>query len=148
MKSGRQRRGEIKAKRNRQPKGGRYFPGEAIPAIPHGAVRANPDALLHDNTYGPRPAFYVDRPFNCVDCGAREVWRATQQKWWYEVAKGKIGSAANRCNPCRRRVRAKRTQERQRHIEGLIEKYGLESAAARLNLTVLALTHLQFRKTR
>ena len=66
---------------------------EAEPArIPRGAIAADQAKLLHDNTYGPRPIFYVDRPFTCIECGTQEVWSAKDQKWWYEEAQGKIDS--------------------------------------------------------
>lgn len=110
--------------------------------IPAGTVPADPAKLVHDNTYGPRPLFYVDRSFTCVDCGVSEIWTATQQKWWYEEAKGKIDSRANRCRACRRRRRLRRSQERRVHIEGLIEKYGAEETAYRLGMTMPALLQL------
>ena len=50
--------------------------------------------------------YYVDLAFVCRDCGAAEVWRAAQQKWWYEVAKGHLYSTAIRCRKCRARVRS------------------------------------------
>lgn len=69
--------------------------------------------------YGPfsYPAFvgrgyYVDRPFRCKDCSREEVWTATQQKWWYEVAEGNVRSRATQCNACRRKRREKKVEER------------------------------------
>jgi hypothetical protein len=69
--------------------------------------------------YGPLtlPAFvgrgyYVDRPFKCKDCGKEELWTATQQKWWYEVAKGDVRSHATQCNACRRKRRERLAGER------------------------------------
>jgi hypothetical protein len=49
-------------------------------------------ALAPFNSYGP-PDFYergcyLDFPFACAWCGSEEVWTASQQKWWYEEAKG------------------------------------------------------------
>lgn len=58
-----------------------------------------------NNSYCP-PRVYRDKPFKCVDCGKKEVWTATQQKWWYEVAKGPVQSTAIRCRPCRAKLRA------------------------------------------
>ena len=57
---------------------------------------------VNPNPYGPPVLFYEDLRFTCRDCGSREVWTAEQQKWWYEVAKGKLYSTAARCRPCRR----------------------------------------------
>jgi Probable zinc-ribbon domain len=102
MKSSKQRREEIKARRRARAAVlhgmDRYAP---LHELPLGAVAADPVQLAHNNTYGLLPQFYVDRPFTCRDCGADEVWTGKQQKWWYEVAKGHIHSAAIRCRPCR-----------------------------------------------
>lgn len=70
------------------------------------------DALAPYNSYG-APYFvdlgyYRDLPFDCVDCGRPQVWRASQQKWWYEVARGDVESTAIRCRACRARERAER----------------------------------------
>ena len=120
-------------------------PWELPDGMPSGALPADQAMLLHDSTYGPRPRFYVDRSFTCVDCGKAEVWTAAAQKWWYEEAWGKIASQANRCRDCRRRRRLRRSQERRVHVEGLIAKYGPEEAARRLRLTVEALERMRAR---
>ena len=86
-------------------------PGREPDRVPYGVVAADPGKLSHDNTYGGRPRFYVDKPFTCIDCGKEEVWAASDQKWWYEEAKGKIATRANRCLPCRRKRRLRRSQE-------------------------------------
>mgnify|MGYP003502850254 CR=1 FL=1 len=52
--------------------------------------------------------YYVDRAFVCRGCGQAQVWRATQQKWWYEVAKGQVYSTAVRCRLCRAKDRQAR----------------------------------------
>jgi hypothetical protein len=61
------------------------------------------------NSYGSpdfvRRGYYLDVPFRCVDCNVEQVWTATQQKWWYEVAKGYVYSTAKRCLPCRQKRR-------------------------------------------
>jgi hypothetical protein len=73
------------------------------------AVRVNREALAPNNSYGEPDfvtrGFYVDQPFQCACCGAEETWRATQQKWWYEVAKGPVYSTAKYCIRCRRKRR-------------------------------------------
>jgi hypothetical protein len=66
--------------------------------------------------------FYVDAPFTCKDCGKAEVWTATQQKWWYEVARGDIATRAVRCRPCRRRHREEKAAHRKRSEEGRLRK--------------------------
>lgn len=73
-------------------------------------------ALLaaHNNSYG-LPAYYVDLPFECAECGAHEVWTAQQQKWWYEVALGNINSTARYCRACRQARRAQREQTHATH---------------------------------
>ena len=88
MKSGKQRRLEIKQKRIEQAKklqaqlmepGSKakpYTPGSRSPV----GLPADPDKLLHDNTYGPRPEFYYDLPFTCIDCGSEELWTAKQKR--------------------------------------------------------------------
>jgi hypothetical protein len=79
---------------------------------PAGTVPVAYDALAPFNSYGPpyfvELGFYRDVPFRCVDCGQPQVWRARQQKWWYEVAKGRVESTAIRCRPCRARERVER----------------------------------------
>lgn len=66
------------------------------------AVPANPDKLGHINTYGALPEFYIDRPFQCRHCGKWEIWRARDQQWYYEEAKGHIDSVAVACHACRK----------------------------------------------
>jgi hypothetical protein len=144
VKSGRQRRAEIIERRQQRARVAKRMsmaPWMEPDRIPAGAIPAEQSKLLHDRTYGPRPRFYVDQSFTCVDCGAEEVWTATDQKWWYEEAKGKIATRATRCRACRR----KRGIQRRVHIGGMIVKHGLVGAARRLCLTVEALTRMRAR---
>ena len=67
------------------------------------AVPSDPSRLGHINTYGTLPSYYVDKPFRCRDCGKEEIWRAEDQKWFYEEAKGHIDATAVRCHVCRKR---------------------------------------------
>ena len=81
-----------------------------------GPVPVRPERLAPDGSYS-QPEFlrrgtYVDLPFTCVDCGADQIWRATQQQWWYEIAKGGIWTTATRCRPCRINERRRRGAER------------------------------------
>ena len=69
--------------------------------IPQGTVAADRTKQVPNNSYDLPPTYYVDRPFKCVDCGAREVWSAKEQKWFYEEAKGSLYATAVRCRPCR-----------------------------------------------
>jgi len=73
---------------------------------PEGAVLAEVDKLGHINTYGDLPTYYLDYPFICEDCGSSEVWKAEQQKWYYEEAGGHIWAVATRCRTCRKRRKA------------------------------------------
>ena len=70
-------------------------------AIPAGAIVSDFEQLSHNNTYGRLPRFYVDKIVVCRSCGKEEVWSASRQKWWYEVAKGNINSTAVLCRSCR-----------------------------------------------
>ncbi len=88
-----------------------------------GQVLVNPANLRPTNSYGTpdfvEREYYVDRPFRCKDCGISEIWTATQQKWWYESAKGDVWTVAVRCRPCRRRERERKAVARMVHREGL-----------------------------
>lgn len=120
MKSGKQRRTELKARRaERRARAGQHAPRRETARL----VPVNEAALAPYSSYG-APAFvmrgyYVDRPFRCTGCGADEVWTGTQQKWWYEVAKGYVYSGAKLCRACRRRERDRRAEARRVHLEGL-----------------------------
>jgi Probable zinc-ribbon domain len=66
--------------------------------------------------------YYVDKPFVCKACSTQEVWSATQQKWWYESAKGDVWTTAVLCKPCRRKEQERKRQARQVHLDGLARK--------------------------
>jgi Probable zinc-ribbon domain len=89
-------------------------------------VAVNEELLAPNNSYGAPDfvtrGFYVDRPFRCKDCGKDQVWTATQQKWWYEVAKGFAWSTAIRCRACRRQEQERQANARQVHLEGTARK--------------------------
>lgn len=155
MKSGRQRRDEIIARRRQRsaddPDGAlkpwlmSASTGSESGAVPRGALLADPAKLLHSGTLSGRPRLYRDTTFVCVDCGVEEVWTAVQQKWWYEEAKGQLDTVAKRCRDCRRAERLRRLLVRRRQIEGLIAKYGLESAARRMGISRATLEQRQAR---
>ncbi len=112
MKSNKQRRAEIRARRLERaaridaqlagpdPRGA---PAQRAPGLEPADVAV---LARRNNTYGALPTYYVDRAFVCRDCGSEEVWTAKQQKWWYEVVQGPIDSTAVRCLACRRARRA------------------------------------------
>ena len=124
MSSGKQRRAEIRKKRAaRQAK----TAGKRTPTpLPTGTAPVNEALLAPSNSYG-APQFvyrgyYLDLPFVCHGCGKEEVWTATQQKWWYEAAKGFVYSTAKLCRTCRREARARSDESRRLHLEGLARK--------------------------
>jgi len=65
------------------------------------ALMADHSKLSHINTYGRLPDSYLDRPFTCRKCGKREIWKAKDQKRYYEEAKGHIEAVAVECHDCR-----------------------------------------------
>jgi hypothetical protein len=121
MKSNKQRRSEIKARRARHA-AKRAAPERPRPrGLPVGAAVVNSALLRPHNSYGLTfevRGYYEDLAFDCKDCGRQEVWTATQQKWWYEVAKGEVNSTAVRCRACRRRERQRAAEARRVHLEG------------------------------
>ena len=127
MTSGKQRREEIKARRvARSARRAALEKAARLKQLEARGVLVNAAALAPNNSYG-APVFvdrgyYVDVPFRCKDCGKDEIWTATQQKWWYEVAKGFVYSTAIRCRACRRKVQAQRGESRRAHLEGVGRK--------------------------
>jgi hypothetical protein len=119
-KTKRKRLDEARLKRARASKG--VDPFDAASDPPHGAVMADRNELLHNNTYGPLPRFYVDKIVVCRNCGKEEVWPAARQKWWYEVAKGNINTDAVYCRNCRDKEKARKAEARKAHFEGLGKK--------------------------
>jgi hypothetical protein len=91
-------------------------------ALTEGVAVADLEQLAHNNTYGLLPRFYVDKVVRCRNCSKEEIWRATQQKWWYEVAKGNINSEAVLCRACRALKRAQKDAARKVHMEGVARK--------------------------
>jgi hypothetical protein len=128
VKSNKQRRAEIKARRLARAASLQGYDPRGVPRpLPSGMVLADRDKLSHNNTYSLLPLFYVDRAFTCRDCGSQEVWTAKQQKWWYEDAQGHIDSCAVRCRPCRLIERARVTEARRIAEEGLARKRALRA---------------------
>ena len=126
-KSGKQRRTEIKAKRKQKGAKAYLRAKRQEPQLrPVLGPPVNEALLAPNNSYGAPDfvyrGFYVDRPFRCVDCGKEEVWTGTQQKWWYEVAKGFVYTTAIRCRLCRRKKREQSEESRRVHLEGLERK--------------------------
>ena len=127
MKSGKQRRDEIKvARAKRSEKKKAMAQAHEFKHAPYRLVPVNEELLAPNNSYGApdfvRRGYYVDRPFRCVDCGKEEVWTGSQQKWWYEVAKGFAYSTAVRCRLCRRQKQAQSAESRRVHLAGIERK--------------------------
>jgi hypothetical protein len=135
MKSNRQRRVEINAQR-REENNARREKKRANAELAKanaerrrrlaGKVLVNEARLRPTNSYS-TPDFvlreyYEDKPFQCKDCGKGEVWTATQQKWWYEVAQGDVWTTAIRCRACRRKEAARRAAARKVQQEGQARK--------------------------
>jgi hypothetical protein len=123
MKSGRQRRAEIALNRANKRKKAETL---ALAQARSAGLAVNAAALRPTNSYSTpdfvERGYYVDRPFTCKDCGKSEVWTATQQKWWYETAKGDVWKVAVRCRACRRRERERKAAARKVHLEGLARR--------------------------
>ena len=109
---------------------------DRVNATPAGRVRVNLAALAPNASYSVPPfvqtGYYEDRPFTCKDCGRAEIWRATQQKWWYEIAKGGQDAVAVYCRSCRRKRQATRAtaqaQAVTRHGEFALSRLLLDDA--------------------
>lgn len=129
MKSGKQRKAEIQQQRAARALK-TVVAGRAQPVLPaQGIAPCNQLKLAPYNSYG-QPDFvargyYQDEPFCCKDCGKQEVWTATRQKWWYEVAQGQVFTTANRCNSCRRKERERIAEARRIQQQGMQNKEAL-----------------------
>ena len=138
MKSNKQRRAEILAHRKERAIAGvasaSRDPRNLVIAADANSNTApcNPLLLAPSNSYGipefVSRGYYVDQPFACIGCQAEEVWSATQQKWWYEVAKGNVESQAVRCRACRRVERERSSEARRIHLEGVARKHARKEA--------------------
>ncbi len=90
-------------------KEGRVVKGQVIPPD---AIPADPSQQASNNSYS-APLYYRDIEFMCSDCGVSEVWKAKDQKWYFEVVKGSIYSGPKRCRACRMKLRAMKAVQRQ-----------------------------------
>jgi predicted RNA-binding Zn-ribbon protein involved in translation (DUF1610 family) len=69
--------------------------------IPTDAIPADLSNQKFGYSCSPLRIFYRDVEFTCKRCGRKEVWRAEDQQWYYEVAKGSALNEATRCHECR-----------------------------------------------
>jgi Probable zinc-ribbon domain len=138
MKSGKQRRIELKVKKQgRETKlatkklAARETEKllELEWATSHGGLIVDRTALAQNNSYGEpefmKLGYYLDKPFTCAACKSQEVWTAAQQKWWYEVAKGSLFATAKFCRTCRNQEKNRRAEARRIHLEGIAKKTNL-----------------------
>ena len=97
-----------------------------------GSAPVNAALLEPGTSYWPSDfmtrGYYLDQPFECRDCKTAEVWTATQQKWWFEIAKGGVATRAHRCRPCRRKERERVADARRASDEGRARKARLKAA--------------------
>ena len=130
MKSGKQRRAELDAKRAAKRASLDLETKKAemrirVAALGRGLIvdqsALSPNCSMSEPAFVER-GYYIDEPFECEECGEPQIWRATQQKWWYEVAKGDRWTKASRCRPCRQRKRTQRNEARRIQQEGLAKK--------------------------
>jgi hypothetical protein len=95
-----------------------------------GRVVVNTANLRANKSYGTPDfvarGYYLDFPFKCKDCGISEVWSPTQQRWWYETAKGDVWTVATRCRLCRQRERARRSAAREVAETGMARKRSMK----------------------
>ncbi len=138
MKSGKQRRIELKAKKQaretklvNQQREAREAKTEAEKlaklewAASHGVI-VDLTSLAPNNSYDDRDfvecGYYLDRLFTCAGCKSQEIWTAVQQKWWYEVAKGGLYTTAKFCRTCRHEKQSRRDLSHQIHLESIAKK--------------------------
>lgn len=119
----------------------------AGPTIPQGAVLADVSQQRRTNSYSGQPTFYADIGFVCIDCGRQETWTARQQKWYYEVAKGKLHGSAVRCRSCRAKFRALKAASGRRGDPNPIKHLGTVMKRIRLAIEP-ALMEAGFRRER
>ena len=115
MKSNKQRRLEIMKKRRRKSELEKQKFLKTLNPYnfkPRESVNADHSKLAHNSHYCVLPLFYIDKEFKCRDCNAYSTWTAKSQKWWYEIAKGRIESYAIHCRDCR--IKRKEKKESQK----------------------------------
>ena len=84
-----------------------YDPDYA-PPLPKGAVRGDVRRQVFCRIHDVPRYFYVDQDRRCVQCDRAFVFRAREQKHWYETLGFNFASVAIRCPACRRQRRSDR----------------------------------------
>jgi hypothetical protein len=75
------------------------------PKLPRGAIRGDVSRQEYCVAHHVPKYFYVDEQKTCIQCSEPFVFRAAEQKYWYETLKFNFSSVAVRCPPCRRKKR-------------------------------------------
>jgi Probable zinc-ribbon domain len=81
----------------------RFDPGYE-PPLPAGAVRG--DIRRQSYCCDVPKYFYCDEDRTCVQCGREFVFRASEQKYWYETLQFNFSAVPVRCLGCRRKRRS------------------------------------------
>lgn len=76
------------------------------PPMPRGAVRGDITRQDYCALCDVPRYYYVDGPRTCVQCGVPFVFRANEQKHWYETLRFNLRVEAVRCVSCRRQRRS------------------------------------------
>lgn len=84
-------------------------------------VKVNPSRVTHTSTLYNIPEYYEDLEFRCVDCGEYSIWRANDQKWWYETKGNPLERIAVRCKQCRAVIREQKKAQKE-HMEKMASK--------------------------
>jgi putative zinc ribbon protein len=82
----------------------RRFDPEYAPPLPPGAVRG--DIRRQVYCCDIPKYFYCDEDRSCVQCGREFVFRASEQKYWYETLQFHFSAIPVRCLGCRRQRRS------------------------------------------
>jgi hypothetical protein len=135
MSSGKQKRTQIAARRAAKARKGAAArqlehverrQREREDQLRRGAVAVDPSRLSATGSLSTPDfvtrGYYEAIAFECRDCGKQEVWTPTQQKWWYEVARGHPFTTATRCRPCRHKERTRAVEARREHLAGVARK--------------------------
>lgn len=76
------------------------------PPMPAGAVRGDVKKQNYCPAHHNPKYFYVDEDHECIQCGNHFIFKAKEQKYWYETLKFNFSSIPIRCLQCRRERRS------------------------------------------
>ncbi len=147
VKSGKQKKAELEAKRTRKRKEAEAEKAAKENARQEASERARQkifaqkrregvdveiEKLAPNKSYSRNsPAFvsrgyYVDIPFVCKFCGGNFVFTGKWQKWWYETVRANLWSRFNRCEACQLKrnatKEAKQQEDARRAAKNKIQK--------------------------